>query len=79
MQTIKRLLGPDFRYLLTTIEYDETVVSGPPHNISPEEVNELFGEFANIERLEEADISFQLDKFQNMPVKEAVYLITPRK
>lgn len=26
VETIKRLLAPDFRYLLTTMEYDETTV-----------------------------------------------------
>lgn len=80
VQAIKRMLtADDFRYLLTTIEYDKTLASGPPHAIPYSEVKETFGDFAEIEKLEEANISFQLDKFQDMHVKEVVYLLTKRQ
>lgn len=75
VQTIRRLLSPDFRYLLAAIQYDDPSVTGPPYNIPLEEVQQLFGEFAEIEKLGEV----QKSKFRDLEVKEVVYLLTARR
>lgn len=83
VEAIKRLLVPaaQFRYLLTTMEYDETLVTGPPHSIREPEVRRLFADFAEIERLSESDVSFHLPKFdeKGAHVKEVVYLLTRKQ
>lgn len=75
VETIRRLLSPDFRYLLSTIEYDGLASTGPPYIIRREELQQLYGEFAEIEKLD----GFQTTRFKDMDVKEVVYLLTPRR
>lgn len=80
-ETMRRLLHPtDFRYLLTTVVYDDSVVSGPPYNIPESEVRSLFQSFADVQFLEEKGMSFKLTKFteKGVVVKEVVYLLTPK-
>ncbi|XP_052274528.1 probable thiopurine S-methyltransferase [Dreissena polymorpha] len=49
------LLKKGGEYYLKTLDYDPTVWPGPPHNISHQRVNELYGEHCNIEILEETN------------------------
>jgi hypothetical protein len=42
-QTIKRLLAPDFRYLLLVLEFDENIFKGPPFSVSKDRIHELMG------------------------------------
>ena len=38
-----RVLPASVRILLLTVEYDQSVVGGPPHSVPTEEVEQLFG------------------------------------
>ena len=46
-----RVLGDEAQILLLTVEYDQALVAGPPHAVSPEEVRALFGDRCDIEAL----------------------------
>ena len=81
IQSIKQLLNlKNFRYLLTTLEYDKSVMDGPPFSIDESEVHQLFGEFATVQRIDETEVTFGLQKFRDagLKVKEAVYLMTSK-
>ena len=46
------ILPREAMILLVTIEYDQTKMAGPPHSVPPSEVEILYGEEFEIERLE---------------------------
>ncbi|XP_022091591.1 thiopurine S-methyltransferase-like [Acanthaster planci] len=52
---ISDVLKPDSRYLLDIFEVPHDVFSGPPHNIDPEEITQLFGDVCRVEQLEHVD------------------------
>ena len=77
MKTIRRLLGDDFRYILATLEYDESgPLSGPPHSIPLHKIEKLFGDFAVIEKIDQERKPVRAD---GLVVHEVLYLLTPRK
>ncbi|XP_048763324.1 probable thiopurine S-methyltransferase isoform X2 [Ostrea edulis] len=53
-ENLTSLLSPDCRYLLETLEYDETKYPGPPFYVSEQQVHDLFGDRMNITKLERA-------------------------
>ncbi|XP_076032056.1 putative thiopurine S-methyltransferase isoform X2 [Oratosquilla oratoria] len=55
---LKSLVKPKFHYLLSVMQYEPTATfSGPPRNVPPSLVAELFGDVSNQEVLEEYDMS----------------------
>lgn len=66
------------KILLSTFDYDQTKVEGPPHSVPESTVRQLFPEKGwSVEVLstEPYDMADN-KKFQNVPVKEVVFLIT---
>ncbi|XP_056018021.1 probable thiopurine S-methyltransferase isoform X2 [Ostrea edulis] len=55
-ELLTSLLSPDCRYLLDTLEYDETKYPGPPFYLSEQEIHNLFGDKLSITRLDRIDI-----------------------
>jgi len=68
--------------LLVTLEYDETIMQGPPFSVSPEEVERLYGAAYEVvclqveERIEE-EVRFKEKGLSSL--KEAVFLLTSRQ
>ncbi|XP_038057811.1 thiopurine S-methyltransferase-like [Patiria miniata] len=52
---ITDVLKPDSRYLLDIFEIPHDVFSGPPHNMDPKDVTQLFGDLCTVEHLEHVD------------------------
>lgn len=84
IDTIRRLLGPNFRYLLLVLEFDQSQSKDPVPMPQPEEkVRHFFGSFCEIERLE-SKIPNHVSLYQKhmgnpMEIKEVVYFMTPKK
>lgn len=49
---LAELLEPGGTLLLTSLDYDQAKMSGPPHAVPDDEVRRLFADFSSIERLE---------------------------
>jgi thiopurine S-methyltransferase len=79
---LQRILPERSRILLVTLEYDQTLVNGPPHAVLGEEVEALFGDRCEVIRLG-SHITDQLPpKFAKAGATQAaetVYAITKRK
>jgi len=84
IETIRRLLSEDFRYLLLVLEFDQSKSNDPVPMPQPEEkVREFYGSFCEIERLE-CKIPNHVGLYQKhmgnpMEIKEVVYFMTPKK
>lgn len=50
---LKQVLPKGTRYLLVTMEYDQSQLQGPPFSVSETEVQTLFADFANVEKVEQ--------------------------
>ena len=84
IQTIRRLLAPDFRYLLLVLEFDASKSKDPVPMPQPEDkVRRFFGDFCHIEKVEcnvPTHVSlYQKHMGQVMEVKECVYFMTPKR
>ncbi|MBU2532716.1 MAG: thiopurine S-methyltransferase [Alphaproteobacteria bacterium] len=69
------------RTLLITLEYDQSVLPGPPHSVTSEEVRELFShawETIELERAETAAISPKFREHGLDTVIQTAYLMVPR-
>nr|XP_034314033.1 probable thiopurine S-methyltransferase [Crassostrea gigas] len=55
VKLITSLLAPDCRYLVETLEFDETKFPGPPFCVSEQQFYDLFGEKFNIMKLDRKD------------------------
>lgn len=67
--------------LLITLEYDQSVVAGPPHSVPVDEVHTLFGESADvhmISRQETDEVSPKLRDHGLKTIIEAIYQLAPR-
>lgn len=76
-----RIVPEDTRILLITFEYDQKLVTGPPHAVLPEEVESLYGARCEIELLESIVTSALPARFADLGIPQAVesvYLITKR-
>lgn len=74
-----RVIPDHSRILLLTLEYDQMLVSGPPHSVESEEVEALFGPRCEVQQLDSFVTSTVPPHFQNQGIKqvvESVYLIT---
>lgn len=63
-----RILPHEISVLLISIEYDQTRMSGPPHSVTPNEVERLFGDQFEIERLESSGFVPAQDRFRERGV-----------
>ena len=73
------ILPPAAKILLSTIEYDQNKMSGPPHSVPPTEVESLFGEAFEIEPLIERDFAAPPPPFQARGLdlwREHLFLMT---
>ncbi|KAH3733594.1 hypothetical protein DPMN_040025 [Dreissena polymorpha] len=50
-------LKKDGQYYLMIIDYDPAVWPGPPHNITDQRVRQLYGEYCNIEVIQESNLT----------------------
>jgi thiopurine S-methyltransferase len=67
-----RVIPDGCRMLLVTLEYDQSLVSGPPHSVEQEEVESLYGHRCEIEQLDSFVTSTLPPYFANRGVREAV-------
>ena len=58
------ILPAGTRILLITFEYDQTAMAGPPFAVTPEEVHALFGQRAQVEKLETLNILEDTPRFK---------------
>ena len=84
VETVRRLLAPNFRYLLLVLEFDQSKSNDPVPMPQPEEkVRSYFGSFCEIERLESKIPShvglYQKHMGNPMEIKEVAYFMTPKK
>lgn len=76
-----RIIPDGTRILLLAFEYEQELVSGPPHAVHPEEVELLYGPRCEVELLESIITSALPPSFAAGGVRQAaesVYLITKR-
>ncbi len=76
------LVQPGGTILLITFYYDQSLMSGPPYSVTPEEIQSLFQELCNVEPLFEQDvIESESARFRQKGLtwlKEAVFRLTVR-
>jgi len=77
MNLMRTLLGPEFRYLLETYEYEDTEFDGPPRNLPRDVVFNLFADFADVDILEENDDPTKAEKFNVEWMQKVTYFIRP--
>lgn len=76
---LKSLLTPDFRYLLAVMTYIPTEsFTGPPRNVPPALVEELFGDVCKVEMLESYEDKERAVGFGVTWLKEVLLLLTPK-
>ena len=77
-----RVLDDGVRILLLAVEYDQSLVSGPPHSVPESEVRSLYGERCTVELLKSDSTDVVPPHFaeQGMArVTETTYLITKQE
>merc|ERR1711934_1328081 len=73
-----RLVGKSFRYVLNDYEYDDSEFQGPPRNLPRDEVFNLFADIADVDILEEDDVSDHgAERFSLDWMIKVVYTIKP--
>ena len=78
---LQHLLAPEMKGLVITLDYDQTQIPGPPFAVTDDEVQRLFGEGWQVEKLEERDILAESPKFLQGGVEwlvERVYRVSSR-
>lgn len=78
VKLMQKLLGKEFRYVLNADEYDDSMFQGPPRNLPRDEVFNLFADYAEVDILEEEDISeLGAQRFNLEWMQKVVYTIKP--
>lgn len=78
VKLMQQIVGKGFRYLLNADEYDDSVFQGPPRNLPRDEVFNLFADFAEVDILEEDDVSDHgAERFSLDWMIKVVYTIKP--
>ncbi|EGA70499.1 thiopurine S-methyltransferase [Vibrio sinaloensis DSM 21326] len=77
VERIKSLLNPGARILLVTLDYDQSLMAGPPFAVPEQEVRQLFDgmKITQLDRNENADMPPKLAKVEGARMIEEVYLI----
>ena len=83
IQTIKRTLAPDFRYLLLVTEFDQSKFDGVPFSQPEEKVRRYYEEFCEVEKIF-SWIPQHLGLYQkhmkaDVEVRETTYFMKPKK
>ncbi|PVD23191.1 hypothetical protein C0Q70_16454 [Pomacea canaliculata] len=52
---IKSLMAPGCKYLACTVEYDETKHKGPPHNVTDDAMQKLYGDTCEVTKADRED------------------------
>ena len=82
VQTVRRLMAPNFRYLLLVLEFDDTEFTELPYNQPESKIHHYFGEFAEITKLESRVPDhvgvYQRHMGKPMEVRETTYLLTAK-
>ncbi|MEM9343932.1 MAG: thiopurine S-methyltransferase [Pseudomonadota bacterium] len=71
-----KALAPGVPQLLITFEYDQSVMPGPPHSISTEEVGAHYADAFDIEMLEVKDVAGKLKG--KVEATETIWHLTPK-
>jgi len=78
VKLMQQLVGKEFRYVLNADEYDDSMFQGPPRNLPRDEVFNLFADFAEVDILEEEDVSdMGSERFNLEWMVKVVYTIKP--
>ncbi len=67
-----RIVPDGTKILLLTLEYDQNLVAGPPHAVSPEEVQEYYGARCHIDHVESFVTSALPPHFVEQGVRQAI-------
>ena len=73
IDTLQAVLPAGARILLISLEYEESLMSGPPFSVREAEIRRLFKSWCEVQTLERIDATFQRP---GVPMQEAIYLIT---
>jgi thiopurine S-methyltransferase len=74
-------LPPATKILLINFDYPQSEMQGPPFAVSPDEVEALFHEYAEIKLLDKLDVLAQNQRFQERGLsrlQESIFLLTLR-
>lgn len=74
-------LPPATKILLINFDYPQSEMPGPPFAVSPDEVEALFHEYAEIKLLDKLDVLAQNQRFQERGLsrlQESIFLLTLR-
>jgi thiopurine S-methyltransferase len=77
---LKRILRPESKVLLITLDYDQAEMSGPPFSVEDGEVRTLLGDRFRIERVTELDVLAENERFRQRGLtrlRERVYALWP--
>ncbi len=81
-QHLLQILPIHAQSLLLTIEYDQSMASGPPFSVPSDEVHELFGQRCSIDLLDHRPTQEMPPRFQAQGIREAgesAYRITKKR
>lgn len=79
---LQRIICDGCRILLLTLEYEQTLVPGPPHAVTEDEVRALFGARCDVQRLDARMVGRLPPKFPEGGVDQALevaYLLTKER
>ena len=79
VDTMIRLLPPSVSIMLVALEYNQSLMSGPPFSVTEDEIRELYGAHFNIEKIHQFDIIQQQGRFRDRGLDsmiESVYKLT---
>ncbi|XP_072269417.1 thiopurine S-methyltransferase-like [Pyxicephalus adspersus] len=73
------LLNRDSRYLLVVLDYDPTLITGPPFYVSESEMEQLFGSTCSYKLLKNIDVMTDKQRQRGLGYcNSKIYLITPK-
>lgn len=78
---VKRFLSDDFRYIIVTVEYDQSLRAyGDPYSVTINDIEELYGDVAQvtqIDTLPEDSAEYVSDQFElvGLSISLGVYLL----
>ncbi|XP_052095165.1 probable thiopurine S-methyltransferase isoform X2 [Mytilus californianus] len=77
---MKSLMAPDCQYLLDTLDYNEALWPGPPHFVSAEQIQSLYGDDCDIEDVDTMDAMEEKHKKRGLDyINERLHVITLKK
>ena len=77
-----QLILPSIKILLITLEYDQSLMQGPPFAVNDDEIDQLYGNEYQIKTLMKEDVLSKEPHFKKKGVdymNESVYQLTPRR